>query len=82
MDRSAIIVFVVLEVMALIVVARLWLRRRHCIIPRILWSLFLLVPLVGLLMYGFIVINLDKNPERMDSQADKDAFYGAGGGPW
>ena len=81
MDRSAIIVFVVLEVMALIVVARLWLRRRHRIIPRILWSLLLLVPLFGLLMYGFIVINLDKNPERMDSQADNDAFYGAGGGP-
>jgi hypothetical protein len=69
MDKFAIILFAVLEAIAL-VVARLWLRRRHRIVPRILWSLLLLVPLFGLLIYGFVVIDLDKNPERMEKQAD------------
>ena len=78
MDKFAIIVLAILEVVALIVIARLWLQRRHRIIHRILWSLLLLVPLFGLLMYGFLVSDLDKNPDRMDSIADSDAFYGGG----
>jgi uncharacterized membrane protein YoaK (UPF0700 family) len=80
MNRFAIILLAVLEFVALVVIARLWIRRRHRLVPRILWSLLLLVPLFGLLMYGFLVSDLEKNPDRMESQADTDAFYGGGGG--
>ena len=79
MDKFAIIVFAVLEVVALIVLARLWLQRRHRITPRILWSIALLVPLLGLLMYCFLTgVEPEKNPDRMDSQADRDAISGGG----
>ena len=77
----ALIVFAVLEMVALIVVARLWLRRRHHIVPRILWTFVLLIPVLGLLMYGFLSgVEPQKHPDRMDSQADADAFMGGGGG--
>ena len=59
---------------------RLWLRRRMRIIPRILVSLVLLIPFFGLMIYFFIGSDLDKNPDRMDTQSDSDAFYGGGGG--
>jgi len=80
MDRFAIITLAVLEVIALVVIARLWIRRRHPFVPRILWSVLLLVPLFGLLMYGFLVSDLEKNPDRMESGADSDAFFSGGGG--
>ena len=80
MDTFAIIGLAVLELVALIVVARLWICRRHRLIPRILWSLLLLVPLFGVLMYGFLANDGEKNPGQMDSQADSDAFYGGHGG--
>lgn len=76
MNWPAIILVVVLELAALILVVRLWVRRRHRLIPRILWSLFLLIPVFGLLMYGFLVSSGESNPDRIDSQADSDASAG------
>ena len=71
----------IFEAVALVVIVRLWIRPRHRLAPRILWSIILLVPLFGLLMYGFIVADLEKHPhEKCESQADSDAFYGGGGG--
>ncbi len=69
----------VLELVALVVVIRLWSRHKLRLLPRIFWSIVLLVPLFGLLMYGFVLSDLEKNPERMDSRADSDAFYDGGG---
>lgn len=81
MDKFTIIVIGVLELVTLIVIVRLWLCRRHRLIPRILWSIVLVVPVLGLLMYAFLASGEpEKNPGRMDSQADTDAFYGGGGG--
>ncbi|HZF02154.1 MAG TPA: hypothetical protein VE344_09700 [Methylomirabilota bacterium] len=65
-----------LEAIALYVIAGLWLRRRTRIIPRIFWSIILLIPLFGLVMFFFIGSDLDKNPDKIETQSDRDAFYG------
>jgi len=80
MDKFTIIVGSVFEVVALCVLVRLWIRKHFTIIPRILVSLILLVPFFGLLIYILIRIDLPKNPDRMDSQSDYDAFSDGGGG--
>jgi hypothetical protein len=80
LDILVIIALSVLEVAALYTIARLWLRRRLRIVPRIFWSAVLLVPLFGLLMYVFIVSDLDQNPSREDGQGESDAFYFGGDG--
>jgi hypothetical protein len=81
MNTYVIILLGVLEVVAVCVSVHLWFQQRRMrIIPRIFWSVVLLVPLFGLLVFVFIRSDLDKNADRMDSQADTDAFYGGGGG--
>jgi hypothetical protein len=45
---------VLLEIVSLIVVIRLWRRPTGRFLPRLLWSIVLLVPLFGLLIYVFL----------------------------
>lgn len=79
MDTFVIIYLLgLLEVVALFVVLHLWTKRRMRIVPRLFWSIVLLVPALGLLMYGFIQINPDRNPERMETQSDRDSFSNTG----
>ena len=80
MDTFTIIAGAVLELVALIVIVRLWVRRRMRIIPRIFMSIILLVPFFGLLIYAFVGIDLGRNPDRMHTQTDSDAFSDGGGG--
>jgi bacteriorhodopsin len=80
MDKLTIIAGAILELVALIVIIRLWLQRRVRIFPRIFFSIVLLIPFFGLLIYAFVASDLEKNPDRTDSQSDSDAFYGGGGG--
>ena len=80
MNAFAIMLLSILEVVALVVITRLWLRRRHRLVPRVLWSLILLIPLFGVLMYVFFLLSdFEKNPDRTDTQSDSDAFYGGNG---
>ena len=80
MDIFTIIVGAVLEWIALVVIVTLWYERRMRIIPRILMSIVLLIPFFGLLIYVFIRSDLNKNPDRIDTQSDSDAFHGGGRG--
>jgi uncharacterized protein with PQ loop repeat len=80
MDKFTIIAGAVFELVGLIIIVRIWRRRRMRIIPRIFFSIVLLIPFFGLLIYGFLASDLEKNPDRMDTQSDSDAFYGGGGG--
>ena len=80
MDTFTITAGAVLELLAFIVILRLWIRRRMGIIPRIFVSIILLVPFFGLLIYAFVGIDLDRNPDRMNTQTDSDAFSDGGGG--
>jgi bacteriorhodopsin len=81
MDTLVILVLCALEVIALFTLVRLWLRRRMRMVPRIFWSLLMLVPLFGLVMFIFIQSNLEPNPYKTETQADMDAFDGGHGGP-
>ena len=80
MDIFIFIVVGTMEVVALSISIQLWFpKRRMKIIPRIFCSILLLVPFFGLLMYVFLRSDLEKNPDRMDTQSDTDAFLGGGG---
>lgn len=62
MTRPQIIVFGLLELAALAVVVRLWIKKKHRNAwVRLLWSLVLLVPVVGLMFYGFLAGNDSDN---------------------
>ena len=55
MDTFTFICLAALEVVAVCVSVHLWFQKRRMkIIPRILWSVLLLVPVFGLLMFVFI----------------------------
>jgi len=77
MDISTFIILSIFEVIGVCVSVHLWFQKRRLkILPRVLWSIFLLVPFFGLLAYIFLRSDLDKNPDRMDTRADSDAFIG------
>jgi O-antigen/teichoic acid export membrane protein len=81
MNTSAVILIAILEAVALVFIVRLWVRCSHRIVVRIVWSLILLVPLFGLLMFGLVGSEPKKHSlKRFDSSADSDAFYGGDGG--
>ena len=79
MDTLIVTSFFVVEVVSLSIIINLWLRRRMHIILRMFWSVLLLVPFFGLLMFVFVVSDLDPNPEKTDTGSDSDAFDGGGG---
>ena len=70
-----------LEVIALIVIARLWLKRRHKnLFLRLVWSIVLLVPLLGLLAYVFFTENPDEHPYDTDTMRGSVDVLGDGSG--
>lgn len=80
MDILIFTVVATMEVVALRISILLWFPKRQMkVIPRIFWSILLLVPFFGLLLYVFLLSDLEKNPDRMDTPADRDAFIGGGG---
>lgn len=56
-----------LEIVALYLIFRLWRRRSLGLISRVVWTLILLVPLIGLLIYGLIMC--DPNDEVAGSSS-------------
>lgn len=74
MNTFVIVCLSVFEVISLWLIVRLWVQKRRMpIIPRIFWSLMLLVPVFGLIMFGFICSDLDKNPDHMETDTDRNA---------
>lgn len=81
MDTKLVIVLALFEMAALILVARLWLcRRRMRIVPRVFWSLVLLVPVFGLMLYALIHNDPDAHPEYMEESGSADDVGGGPGG--
>ena len=74
MSQPQIITVALLECISLVLIIRLW-RRKRKISPwqRCAWSIVLLVPILGWLLYAFLAINpeahSDSLPERWGSQA-------------
>lgn len=66
------------EVIALVVILRMWMMRRHKrVAVRLLWSIVLLVPIFGLLAYIFLRENPERHPDYMEERGSGDD---AGGG--
>jgi hypothetical protein len=60
----------VFELIALAVIARMWMKRRHSgTIVRLLWTIVLLVPVFGLLTYFFLRESPDSHPEYIEESS-------------
>jgi hypothetical protein len=62
----SILVFV-LELIALIVVARVWRQKHTHWAAKLLWSILLMVPVFGLLFYGFLTITPDAQEDHTET---------------
>jgi len=60
-----IIVGAVLELIALVVIVRLWSRRPLRLVPCLLWSVVLLVPFFGILIYVFLRETPEAHSDRV-----------------
>ncbi len=68
----------VLELLGLAMMARPWIKRpKPGLIRRVVLSFVLLIPGVGLLLYGFISFG-DPPPHGEDAASYSDAYYGSG----
>lgn len=60
-----------LELVSVLLVARLWMRRKHGIATRVLWSLIILLPALGPLLYVFLSTDVDAHDyDPPDSTGD------------
>ena len=77
MNLTVIIVGSVAELIALLLIVRLWRRRSMGLVARVFWSVFLLVPFVGLATYGFIHADSGTHPIKShDTTGKTDAGLG------
>lgn len=74
-NTLAIILLSLLEIFALIIIARLWMRQRVKFLPRLIWSVVLLVPFLGLMVYVFLHEEPEAHPYRTG-----DSGWNVGGG--
>jgi hypothetical protein len=75
MDRPTLIVGAIFELIALIVIVRLWMRRPLRVVSSVFWSVMLLVPFIGLFLYFFLRDDPPSHPDCV-----RDASGGSGGG--
>lgn len=79
MDTPTLILGAILELVALVAMVRLWMRRPLRIVSSALWSVVLLVPFFGLVIYFF----LREKPEAHGESVPESyggSSYGDGGG--
>jgi hypothetical protein len=70
MSTAQMIVLAALELIALAVIVRIWVTRRHkYVITRVIWSLVLMVPLLGVLFYFFLREQPDEHPYDTDTMS-------------
>jgi len=50
------------ELLAILIILRMWVRRHHRAVVRVVWSLVLLVPVIGILAYYFLRESPAKHP--------------------
>ncbi len=81
MTDSQLIFFAVLEIIALLVIVRMWRKRWHRrLIVRLIWSAVLLVPLFGLFAYFFLRESPDEHPYDTDTMRSAAEAFVEGGG--
>jgi len=81
MTTQRLIFLGVFEVIGLLIIARMWMKRWHRrLIVRMIWSAVLLVPVFGLLAYFFLRDSPDEHPYDTDTMRDAAEFVGDGRG--
>jgi hypothetical protein len=81
MTTQQLILFGAFEIIALIVIARMWMKRCHRrSIVRVIWSAVLLVPIFGLLAYFFLRESPDEHPYDTDTMRGAAESFAEGGG--
>ena len=69
MDKGQIILIAILEAVGVILIVRLWVRRRMPVLRRIVWSVILLLPLLGPLFFGFTQLNPSEHGDEPPDKA-------------
>ena len=78
MSQLQLVTAAVLECIGLVLIIRLWRRKRP--IPlwqRCAWSLVLLAPVLGWLIYGFLASNPETHPESLPERWGSEAPPGS-----
>ena len=74
---------VVSLIISLRFILRLWLHARHrdtSAIKKLVWSIVMLFPVIGLVLYGGLYRIPSKLSRKEQASVNVDAFYGGGGG--
>jgi hypothetical protein len=83
-NTSAIILLSISEIIALIIITRLWMRRPMKFFSCLIWSIVLLVPLLGLIAFFFLREEPGINTYQVGDSAGGDPgssyHYGGDGG--
>ena len=81
MTVAQIIMLGLVELVAAIFIARLWIKRRHKnLIARLIWSVVLLIPVFGILTYFFVRDDPDSHPYDTDTTSAAAEAHGEGRG--
>jgi hypothetical protein len=73
---AQIIILAAFETIGIFMVVRLWLKKtRKSIVHKMVWSVLLLIPLLGPLMYGFVSVDPSAHGEDV---GDHSSGGGAG----
>ena len=62
------IVLGLLELVALWVMIKLWRQKRRSWVTKLLWSIVLLIPFLGLIFYGFLTTNPDSQYDHTEDR--------------
>jgi len=80
MTTQRLIFLGVFEVIGLLIIARMWMKRWHRrLIVRLIWSAVLLVPVFGLLAYFFLRESPDEHPYDTDTMRSSAESVESGG---
>jgi uncharacterized membrane protein YgcG len=79
-NTLGIILLSLFEIVALIIIVRVWVRPHFNFPPRLIWSVILLVPFFGLMVYLFLCEELERNPDITGDSGWEIGGGGDGGG--
>jgi hypothetical protein len=80
MGAPQIVILSAAEAVAAIFIIRLWTKRRKLgILAKFLWSAILLVPVLGVVAYGFCATEPDEHPYDTDTTSGSAEVLANGG---
>jgi hypothetical protein len=82
MSTPQIAVLSVAEAVAIVFIVRLWMKRSKLgFLAKLLWSAILLVPVLGIVAYGFCTTQPDEHPYDTDTTSGSAEALSNGGEP-